>query len=53
MLWKLNMGDTGASTVCSSKLWSLIMSVITKTRCSACTPSTDLISKLSIQSKAL
>lgn len=33
--------------------WSLIMSVITKTRCSARNPSSNLISKLSIQSQAL
>lgn len=33
--------------------WSLIMSVITKTRCSARDPSSNLISELSIQSQAL
>ena len=43
---------------CSNSLlvathWSLIMSVITKTRCSARNPSSNLISKLSIQSQAL
>lgn len=34
-------------------LWSLIMSAITKTRCSAPNPSSNRISKLSIQSQAL
>lgn len=46
--------DTGAPTVCSPlSPWSLIMSVITKTRCSARDPSSNLISELSIQSQAL
>lgn len=51
--WDIITGNAGASTVCSSMQWSLIMSVITKTRCSTHDLSTDLISKLSIQSEAL